>query len=407
VNQRLNLRAGLPHPVVRVPSALTTLEALPVTAFGRGVLAAGIAAWLAAWWLGWVELMVLTAACLLAVALSTLYTLGPMRLRASIALERTRVTVGESVSGHVEVVNLLPRRSLPARVEAPVGSDTADFDVPSLSHGDRHMEPLIIRTTRRSVIAVGPAAVVRGDPLGLARRAVNASDALELFVHPRTVRLPEVSSGWLRDLEGQATNETSLNDVAFHTLRPYVPGDDRRHVHWRTSARVGILMVRQFIDTRRSHLALLFSTRAADYATDEEFEMAVSVVASFGRAAHEGEEEVSCVTSDGPLPAFDARRLLDGLARVEMAPGEELRRFIQRALPQLRSASIAVVVTGSGVSPTALRGATELFGTDVRVLAIRCEEAAAPSFRHEGATTFLGLGQLGGLRKSIAQVWSR
>ena len=51
-----------------------------------------------------------------------------------------------------------------------------------------------------------------------------------------------------------------MSDLAFHALREYQPGDDRRYVHWRSSAKHGRLLVRQFLDTRRSHLAVVVDT---------------------------------------------------------------------------------------------------------------------------------------------------
>ncbi len=89
----------------------------------------------------------------------------------------------------------------------------------------------------------------------------------DLYVHPRISSLERLGSGFLRDLEGQTTQDLSPSDVAFHTLREYVPGDDRRHVHWKTTARIGKLMVRQFVDTRRSFLSIVISTDPADYAS--------------------------------------------------------------------------------------------------------------------------------------------
>ena len=32
-----------------------------------------------------------------------------------------------------------------------------------------------------------------------------------------------------------------MSDLAFHALREYVPGDDLRHVHWRSSAKADTL----------------------------------------------------------------------------------------------------------------------------------------------------------------------
>ncbi|MEK8225714.1 DUF58 domain-containing protein [Oerskovia sp. M15] len=73
--------------------------------------------------------------------------------------------------------------------------------------------------------------------------------------------------------------------MSFHALRDYVPGDDRRHIHWKTTARTGQLMVRQFEETRRSHLAVILSTRSEDYGHADEFELAVSSCGSLGLQA--------------------------------------------------------------------------------------------------------------------------
>ena len=81
----------------------------------------------------------------------------------------------------------------------------------------------------------------------------------------------------MRDLEGRTVPKVSDNDVSFHALRGYVAGDDRRHIHWKSSAKTGTLMVRQFEETRRSHLLTMVSSRLEDYASDEQFELAISV----------------------------------------------------------------------------------------------------------------------------------
>ena len=144
----------------------------------------------------------------------------------------------------------------PIRLELRVGAAVARFNLPSLASGRQHDELFVIPTSRRAVVEVGPARTVRGDPLGLLRREVAWTGVTELFVHPRIVGLDPLGSGLLRDLEGQSSNDISMSDLAFHTLRDYAAGDDRRYIHWRTSARTGQLMVRQFVDTRRIHATI-------------------------------------------------------------------------------------------------------------------------------------------------------
>ena len=78
---------------------------------------------------------------------------------------------------------------------------------------------------------------------------------------------------------GVPSDQVSMSDLAFHALREYVPGDDLRHVHWRSSARAGQLLVRQYHDTRRTHATLLVDTRRDAYA-ESDFELALSVAAS-------------------------------------------------------------------------------------------------------------------------------
>ena len=56
-----------------------------------------------------------------------------------------------------------------------------------------------------------------------------------------------------------------MSDLAFHALREYQPGDDRRYIHWRSSAKAGRLLVRQFLDTRRSHVTVLVDTDPEQY----------------------------------------------------------------------------------------------------------------------------------------------
>ncbi len=148
---------------------------------------------------------------------------------------------------------------------------------------------------------IGPVTTVLGDPFGLARRTLNASRTIELFVHPQVVPLPSLDAGLVRDLEGRPTNDPSVSDLDFHTLREYVPGDDRRHIHWQSSARMSTaagtttLMMKGYTDTRRSHLGVLFDAREGAYGDDDDFETAVTAAASVAVRALRDDIDVTVV----------------------------------------------------------------------------------------------------------------
>jgi uncharacterized protein (DUF58 family) len=391
---------------MRPPSAqaipIRWLQAL-TTPLGRATAVATAGTWLLGWRLGWEELFLAAAACLLTLAIATLFTLGRPLLRIEAKVEPTRVTVGDPAVGGVVVENAAGRRLLPLRVELPVGAATALLEIPALASGQRHEEVLVVPTNRRAVIPVGPASAVRGDPLGLLRREAASAELTELYVHPRIVPLSTFGAGLLRDLEGQPTPDTSTSDLAFHTLRDYVPGDDRRFVHWPSSAKAGRLLVRQFLDTRRPRLTVVLDSAAASYRDADQFETAVSVVGSIAVRAARDDREVTVVAGGRACTGDMAARILDTLSRAEL--GDDAMTLTAASAQTVRMApdtTVAMLVTGSVVPFSDLRSAAARFWPDVRVCAVRVEEAAPSGVSQSGGITVLGLRQLQDLPSLLA-----
>jgi hypothetical protein len=160
-------------------------------------------------------------------------------------------------------------------------------------------------------------------------------------------------------------------------------------------------MVRQYVDTRRSHLGLVFSTSPADYADDDEFELAVSIVGSLGVSALIEEQTLTLLGGAGAIPAHSAQPMLDGLAGVELGDEESVSALAQRAAPALKNASIVVFVTGASADPRVLRAVAERYFGDVRTAVVQVRPGEEMSLRRLGISYLLELGSLDDLPRFV------
>ena len=372
---------------------------------GWAVLAVVVVAWWAGRRYGWAELTVLSGLTGFVLLGAIASAVGRSRYTVSLEMAQRRVVVGERAVGRVEVRNASRRALLPAEIELPVGAGLAAFPLPRLAAGAVHDDIFAVPTQRRCVIVVGPVRSVRGDALGLVRRVVRWTDPIELFVHPHTVPLNGAAAGFLKDLEGRPTRDLSASDVSFHALREYVMGDDRRHVHWKSTARTGQLMVKQYEETRRSHLAVALSSNPADYSEPDEFELAVSVAGSLGLQALREEKDVTIVLQSGALRGGSAGRLLDDLTRVSLGPGrDDIVTLAKNVGSGVQGASVIVLLFGGGVTPAQMRQATIRLPLEVRVIAVRCVPGADLQRRRIADLTVLTIGDLADLPKAMRSV---
>ena len=367
-----------------------------------------IVLWVSGQLLGWWELTVAAVVVTSVLALCLLFLIGRTAYDITLDLNRTRVVVGERAVGALTLANTGGRAILPSRVLLPVGSGRGVFDIHRLAPGDAAEELFAIPTSRRAVVKVGPVSVVRGDPLGLFERVHRRDEPVDLFVHPRTVNFDGQSLGFLRDLEGLPATDLSRDDVSFHALREYQPGDDLRHVHWRSTARTGDIMVRQYEETRRSHFVIGLTTNPADYRDDEEFELAISAAGSLGLRALRDSQRVEVRVQQRLLPSATGKQFLDSLSALVHA-GPRAGRMVDLAgvvAATLPAASVVVLVCGSRVDANDLRAACSRLPFGARVLAVVAESGATPSLRRIGDANVVTVGALdqlaGALRKVLA-----
>lgn len=373
---------------------------------GWAVLGAGVVALAVGATLGWAEFWAIAAVAFLVIILAIPFVLSSPKYTARVELASDRVVVGERAVGQLIVENTAKRTSPAARIELPVGRAKAEFVMPRLAPGGAHDELFGIPTQRRAVLTLGPVTSVRTDPLGLLRRVADWTEPEDLYVHPRVLPLESETAGIIRDLEGLPTRDLADDDISFHALREYAPGDDLRHVHWRSTARTGTLMIRQFEQTRRSHLVIVLSTRLADYASEDEFELAISIAGSVGRAALRTGKAVSILTSAAAIACATPNSMLDGLSAIE-GLGEKSRgvadiaREVYSAAP---NASVVAFITGANAATAELRAASVRVPSMVKSFGLRAAQEYELARRTVGDFIYLDVPSLGSLQRAMRSV---
>lgn len=391
-----------------------------VTPLGWALLGIVVISFLVGYNRGWLELVVVAWAGLVLLGGALLQLIGSNAAEISLSLTAERVSAGETAAGDIAVTNPVKRRLSGIRVEVPIGEGLAVFNVPSIAPGEQNHDRFVVPTTRRGVIRIGPVRTVRADPIGLVRREIVWAESLELFVHPRTISIPSMSTGFMRDLEGNPTRDLTASDVSFHAIREYQPGDERRTIHWKSTAKTGTYMVRQFEETRRSHLMIALSLASGDYGDTEQFELAVSATGSLGARAIYDARTVSVLVGDATpefarkrsftataLSTVTRSRLLDELARIdENNTSLAIDELARVAADDIAGISLAFLVCGAAPSVTRLRAASAMFPLGVTVIAIVCDPGAVPGFARVGELSILTIGYLEDLQKSLAKAAS-
>lgn len=422
VGARTGVSADLVVGAVRVGSAFgravrraTRAASSVITPLGWTVIAVTPLALAAGYALGWTELIVAGTMGAALTIVAVLYLVGRIRLRFRLVPPPARVAVGDPAEARLHVENPTGRRSFGTVVDLPVGERILPIAVPGVPPGGVVEPTIALPTDRRGRLTVGPVRTVRADPVGIVRREHQWAEAAQFIVHPATIDIPSTSTGLVRDLEGQPTSDLTTSDLAFHALREYRAGDDRRHIHWKSTAKTGTFMVRQFEQTRRSTMLIALSIASVDFGSDAEFELAVSAAASIGGRAIRDARDLSVFVSEitpeyakravvavRPLPTLTPNRLLDELAVVEHGPAAlgivDVARLSADAVSGI---SVAILVVGSTVAPRRIRTAAASFPASVDVLVVQCDPAVVPGRRQLAGITVITVGSLGDLRRAL------
>ncbi|MFC4787321.1 DUF58 domain-containing protein [Nocardioides sp. MAHUQ-72] len=282
-----------------------------LTVRGRAFLAAGITAIVCAVLLGQ---SALTRVGVLVLALPLVTAFLIARSRYKLALVRTvtpqLVAAGQPARVSLTLTNegRTPSGVLLLEDHVPYVLGTRPrFVLHGIGQGWHRQVSYQVRSDVRGRFDIGPMTVRVSDPFGLVELGRSFRTTVPLTVTPRTVPLPGIPLGgaWTGsgDNRPRAFATGSAEDV---TVREYRRGDDLRRVHWRSSARVGELMVRREEQPWQSRATLFLDNRLRAHRGQgiaSSLEAAVSAAASVAVHLSQRGFTVRLVTATGEEPS--------------------------------------------------------------------------------------------------------
>jgi uncharacterized protein (DUF58 family) len=307
----------------------------------------------------------LTAVILMSGILSSI-TLSGVAMRLELP---EHIFAGQPVRALVELENeklTLPSFSL--RVEAakkknspPAALLETAVYFPYLPKRERVRQSVPITFARRGAYRQDAFRIVTRFPFGFLQKAHRLELQTEAVVYPSVEPAREFVE-ILPGLQGALESLSKGGGHDLYALRDYVPTDSARHVHWKASARLGSLMVREF--TREDdcrvllvldpHTSSLNPAEGGATATGtERFERAVSLCAGiawhfFERNAHLQFRSAGMETSLAPAEE-NIFAVLRHLALAQPLPADPLHTLLSdlAASPDLFKVIVTSQARGS------------------------------------------------------------
>jgi uncharacterized protein (DUF58 family) len=250
----------------------------------------------------------------------------------------THLKVGEVGMAEVDLTNgktLFPSMAICFQVVSDMSHSTKRI---YLHHALRANESIKLEWTfippRRGDFQLRLSGVQSQFPFGFLQKTIGSNSEASILVWPARINYTfQASPGGPRISVGASRKNPGVGNDLLN-VRPYQHGDPPRLVHWKATARMRCLMVRQLAQEgqRGYHLQL---DPSADRWSEEQFERLCSLVCSLADDLFElGRLESVAIGNSSALPIRNVRELhdfFDRLARLSRDAGNVWMPAIVRA----------------------------------------------------------------------------
>jgi uncharacterized protein (DUF58 family) len=278
------------------------------------------------------------------------------------------IFAGQTVSGTVELKNekqTLPSLSLRVEGAKQKGAIAAvllatPVYFPYVPRRESVRQAVPLRFERRGLYRQETLRIVTRFPFGFIQKARRLDMASEVLVYPSvepTVEFLEVLPG----IQGAIESLAKGRGQDLYSLRSYLPTDSARHVHWKASARLGSLMVREFAREDDTRVLLVFDAHSEAAAANpigaqkERFERTVDLCAAIAWNFHERGARMEFRSAAATVPLAPATEnihaVLQHLAVVKPVPVDAKQHRLMDLAGEAESFKIIVTSQPHGSIP--------------------------------------------------------
>ena len=168
-------------------------------------------------------------------------------------------------------------------------------------------------THKRGPVVLGPLELITTDTFGLVRSKKITNARATLLVHPFLFDLESLPSN-IKSLGTLKKSATLNEEKEFYMLRDYQVGDNFKNIHWKSSAKTGTMLLKQF-ETQVSEgfsISLFIDNRPG--LSKDVFEEMISTVASIANAHEQNGKRVFIQTTSGEKVQTENYKILDFLS---------------------------------------------------------------------------------------------